>query len=267
MSTRTMKAFTLGELLVVISIVAVLAAILFPIFQQARDRATTGACLTNMVNLGTAMAQYSQDYDGQLVKAFYGFPADCTTWTTPEFYTWRYAIKPYVPTVETFACPQNKQQNNWENWVFNTQTDTQIYSHFLPSSYATNDSIIGFANGQCVGLRSGINTRSQIPSPAKVIMLTDARAGWPTMNPAMIGQTYAFDSTPGNQLQGGVAPTYPAGAGTFMNHAGYVHFLMLDGHTRSMKLANSVLPFKYWDSCEDTATLQGFVDNMPAEYN
>jgi len=265
MSHRTTRAFTLQELIIVIGIVALLAAILFPVFQRARDRATQGVCLSHMTDLGTAMAQYSQDYNGQLIKAYYGFPPDCASWGT-YYYSWRFALKPYVATVETFACPQNTQQSNWENWVFSTQS-VGGYSHFLPSSYAPNGYVIGFAHGDCVGLPNGLRTRSQVSSPAKVIMLTDSRAGWPTLTSQQIGDTYAGDSAPGYHLQGGVAPTYPAGSGTFMNHAGFVHFLMLDGHTRSMKLSSSVLPDDLWLSGATLSDRQGYVSTMPAEYN
>src|SRR5258708_18890142 len=61
------RAFTLIELLVVIAIIAILAAILFPVFAQARESARTIACLSNCKELGTAVAMYAQDYDENVV--------------------------------------------------------------------------------------------------------------------------------------------------------------------------------------------------------
>jgi prepilin-type N-terminal cleavage/methylation domain-containing protein len=64
MSTRTRRrAFTLIELLVVIAIIAILAAILFPVFARAREKARQAACMSNLKQIGLAMMQYAQDYD------------------------------------------------------------------------------------------------------------------------------------------------------------------------------------------------------------
>ena len=63
------RGFTLIELLVVIAIIAILAAILFPVFAQAREKARQTACLSNLKQVGTGLQMYSQDYD----EAYSGF--------------------------------------------------------------------------------------------------------------------------------------------------------------------------------------------------
>src|SRR5579875_2969238 len=68
------SGFTLIELLVVIAIIAILAAILFPVFAQAREKARAIACLSNCRQIGLALSMYLQDWDEQLPPAWIGYP-------------------------------------------------------------------------------------------------------------------------------------------------------------------------------------------------
>ena len=104
------KAFTLIELLVVIAIIAILAAILFPVFAQAKLAAKKTVALSNTKQIALAQYMYMNDYDDNLVKSYYGFPADpACAWSTVSgvYYDWRYAIQPYTKNGGILADPTN----------------------------------------------------------------------------------------------------------------------------------------------------------------
>jgi prepilin-type N-terminal cleavage/methylation domain-containing protein/prepilin-type processing-associated H-X9-DG protein len=98
------RAFTLIELLVVIAIIAILAAILFPVFAQARDKARQASCLSNMKQIGTATMLYTQDYDGFYPETS---PNSCNgaAWTGIQIFPT--AIYSYVKNVNVFSCPSD----------------------------------------------------------------------------------------------------------------------------------------------------------------
>src|SRR6266480_1485598 len=96
--------FTLIELLVVIAIIAILAAILFPVFAQAREKARQATCLSNLKQIGLGMMMYAQDYDEILCNSHY-----CTDGTSSCAEAlkvrWRNAIDPYMKNNNVRGCP------------------------------------------------------------------------------------------------------------------------------------------------------------------
>lgn len=98
------RGFTLIELLVVMAIIAILAAILFPVFSRARARAQQTACLSNLKQLGTALVLYASDYDTRfpMWADVDPMPADpMSAWT------WDEAVMPYVKNSDVFYCQAN----------------------------------------------------------------------------------------------------------------------------------------------------------------
>jgi prepilin-type N-terminal cleavage/methylation domain-containing protein/prepilin-type processing-associated H-X9-DG protein len=120
------NGFTLIELLVVIAIIAILAAILFPVFAQAREKARATACLSNLKQIGSAISMYLQDYDEQFPKsqyqsnpAQYGFgplPGSVNFWDH-----WPLHFGTYVKSVDVFNCPTSQDGterltiSGWDN--------------------------------------------------------------------------------------------------------------------------------------------------------
>ena len=98
---RANSAFTLIELLVVIAIIAILAAILFPVFAQAREKARQASCMSNGKQLGLALIQYSQDYDETLPCAI------LSPWDTYAGSHWQTAIVPYIKDYNAYLCPDD----------------------------------------------------------------------------------------------------------------------------------------------------------------
>jgi prepilin-type N-terminal cleavage/methylation domain-containing protein/prepilin-type processing-associated H-X9-DG protein len=99
------RAFTLIELLVVIAIIAILAAILFPVFAQAREKARQSTCQSNLKQWGNAFMMYAQDYDEKLPFDYhYEFGGNRLWW-------WEDDLKPYTKNYAIDVCPSAPQQS------------------------------------------------------------------------------------------------------------------------------------------------------------
>src|SRR5215216_330827 len=104
MHRRTQRAFTLIELLVVIAIIAILAAILFPVFAQARAKARQTVCLSNMRQLGNAMTMYLQDYDEVYPVSNRTYDPTGPAWSASIYGSWTQHLHPYTRNVDIFGC-------------------------------------------------------------------------------------------------------------------------------------------------------------------
>ncbi|MFO8081619.1 MAG: DUF1559 domain-containing protein, partial [Armatimonadota bacterium] len=112
------RGFTLIELLVVIAIIAILAAILFPVFARAREKARQTSCLSNLKQLGLGLMMYTQDYD----EIYWGSTHTQAQNAEPETY-WGHCVYPYVNNHQIFLCPTGggrggKATFSYNNWTF-----------------------------------------------------------------------------------------------------------------------------------------------------
>ena len=146
------NGFTLIELLVVIAIIAILAAILFPVFAQAREKARTISCLSNCRQMGTAILMYAQDYDEKLFQQVW--PGGCTNssyWMTadPKLPTehWAVLIYPYVKNGQLFDCPSFSGDTFFDNQVLWDCADTTRKRIVPKVEYSINEAVFADAAG------------------------------------------------------------------------------------------------------------------------
>ncbi len=144
-------AFTLVELLVVIAIIAILTAILFPVFARARENARRASCLSNLKQIGLAYLQYAGDYDERYPLA--SQPAAPTSWTN--------TVQPYVKNFQIFRCPNDNSQN-WTTPLPGANFEQQ---GLRVSSYFMNLWIDG---------RRQYNSMASMQSPASVIYASES---------------------------------------------------------------------------------------------
>ena len=146
------KGFTLIELLVVIAIIAILAAILFPVFAKAREKARQSSCLSNMKQMGLASMQYAQDYDEKLVPTATGTGGG-------DAKTFRLLLQPYMKSAQVMSCPSDPSGN--------TPLDT--VKGLGPTSYGlnTNTGLHIYLTGGTAG------SLGAVVKPAETIIFTE----------------------------------------------------------------------------------------------
>jgi len=128
------RGFTLIELLVVIAIIAILAAILFPVFAKAREKARQSSCLSNEKQIGLAILQYAQDYDERLPYMYVRMPAGST-----NLYWCQDVVMPYVKNNQVFVCPS-------DSWTYTGERPAGLPNP-LVGSYTLPYSVSGLAMG------------------------------------------------------------------------------------------------------------------------
>ena len=111
-SQQSKGAFTLIELLVVIAIIALLAAILFPVFARARENARKSSCANNLKQIGVGLAQYTQDYDERyMASGDSGWHGEDPGDGTVQNASWRQKLFPYTKSTQIFRCPSNTKNS------------------------------------------------------------------------------------------------------------------------------------------------------------
>ena len=145
------RGFTLIELLVVIAIIAILAAILFPVFARAREKARQTSCLNNIKQLGLAFMMYAQDYDERLVPLRNGGHLVAS-------YHWENIIQPYIANRQILICPSASNPTSIAN----------------PVTYGVSFNNLSSDDTSAGGLGAG-RALAEIQYPADAVMISEAQ--------------------------------------------------------------------------------------------
>jgi len=250
--SRQRHAFTLIELLVVIAIIALLAAILFPVFARARENARKATCQSNLKQIGIGFAMYSQDFDehyGMGTRTLTDPPSNACFPQTGHFgfQSWMDDIYPYIKSYQLFMCPSGPPSINGGATAYAGQSDLTKYGYganglVLPQIYAS-----GVFNNQaaCTGFIDAAHSPialSAINNPSGTMMIGE-RGTWglpdltcPNPNFAVGYDPAAATFQPGGADYSPVNYIATYGSSPDYRHNGFGNFLFSDGHVKSFSM-------------------------------
>jgi len=241
---RVRQGFTLIELLVVIAIIAILAAILFPVFASAREKARAASCLDNMKQIGTATHMYLGDYDDtfpmvRMPDETHKTPA--VNWGTyhGSRWNWKRAIAVYNKSVAIWGCPSNDFQ--WDNAPGTTNAkgdESNIYYQpgakyagqqpLLPVSYGLNGAVFHEGIPTLWGEENRPRELSELADPSNLIFVGESRVGHPDVHPDWIYQVFR------------------GSLGNMQSHQKGANWVMADTSAKWMRLQTTFSPKNKW---------------------
>jgi prepilin-type N-terminal cleavage/methylation domain-containing protein len=226
--------FTLIELLVVIAIIAILAAILFPVFAQVRGKARGVTCLNNFKQIGTGVYLYLQDYDETYpLNRFDVHGPDCK----PRGYTWKEAVYPYVKNADVWVCPSAK---------FAAIDPCCSGSATIKTSYGYNGSLF---NINAVRNSSGSYIQGVDGRPKRAVVMADIQR--PAESLFLLEQDWPCPDIGDWAIPKGEAPDRHACGNTW---------LYSDTHAKWAKLASTLAP---WDAWNDKEGPNPYLKDLP----
>ncbi len=246
---RRNRGFTLIELLVVIAIIAILAAILFPVFARAKEKAKQTSCLSNLRQMATGVLSYVQDYDESTPSSHYH--ADL------------YLIQPYVKNWQLFMCPSHKGYYDIYSYHVTFGPPPPIVYWRTYTGYVANTNYFGggwtsgaapyYMNASTHQNPFRTHTLADMQAPAELPMYVDNRTNntasgqsqggilpaGPWSNGQWTGQWYSHVYPPAQEDM----PGAPTAARISLRHNGVANYAFADGHAKALK---QVPPVQAW---------------------
>jgi len=268
---RPASGFTLIELLVVIAIIAILAAILFPVFAQAREKARQASCLSNMKQIGLSLIMYVQDYDETFPNGRTS-PTDSAAQLAAHYgQGWGAEVYPYVKNAQVYKCPDDATTTVAANGANPALT---------PVSYLYNYNIPAFASSiaaqtapastvllaECSGAQVNVVTPGEVPPAIASATFSPAGNGLGILTAIDAGThgTVVFETgaTGGYYISGGT-PVVPntalfVAARPKGRHSEGAIYAMGDGHAKYLKpgAVSPGAPATSPSNPQDTGTLR-----------
>ena len=206
------RGFTLIELLVVIAIIAILAAILFPVFARAREKARQTSCLSNLKQSGLAILMYAQDYDERYNLAY-------TAPTTGTMH-WPKLLEPYHNNVEIYECPSDPDPWSTGGYLLSYIAN---YSLFQPGTVPAGSTV--------APVKMAIITR-----PAEIIAIAENADGSAPDAQTAYG-TYGHGASSGYNDWARVS---------LERHNGMSNYAFADGHAKAMSPNEAMNEAVHW---------------------
>ncbi len=235
------SGFTLIELLVVIAIIAILAAILFPVFARARENARKTSCMSNLKQMGLGMLQYTQDYDERMV------PIRQDPGVTGARNVWFSLFQPYVKSTQLFVCPSDSNTGNIGTYWFPTAITP------FRCSYAYN------ANLNVPNQLEQGRSLAELQNVSATVAVTDAGSlpgsgtnprdplNWTPKTTQYVLDDWATGVYPESQVVLTTGDGQSVG-GPLARHLEMCNVLFTDGHVKSQRIE------KFYDTSGPTST-------------